>query len=244
MGTSGSGLGSNGGSNGASNGSSNGSAHGAGAPLDAGLDDHDDHDDQDDGPDEPAPGDAPPALLEPAPERILELAASAVRFVQQRYGVGLDFTQDTLSLLDQYVRDARTAVGERPESLELVATSVGAYFGEVVRRTYGGYWLDLADAASTRVALSSVFLSWNPFGTGHEAVLQREVEGLNAHLQLDPSDRDEVAARLRDLPEVDEAEYWLPTTRFDVISMIVDFLHARMRDRNEGDVVFERGDYR
>lgn len=225
------------------NGSTNGTANGAANGHDEAGHAHDD-----DGPDDaeldagaPPP---PPALLAPAPARVLELAASAVRFVQQKYGVGLDFTQDTLSLLDQYVRDARAAVGERPESLELVATSVGAYFGEVVRRTYGGYWLDLEDATTTRVALASVFLAWNPFGVGHEAVLQREVEGLNAHFQLDPGDADDVAARLRDLPEVDEDEYWLPTTRFDVLSMIVDFLHARMRDRGEGDVTFERADYR
>ena len=53
---------------------------------------------------------------EGAPQAVADLAASCVRFVERRYGVTLDFSPDTLSLLDQYVRDARGERGEKAEA--------------------------------------------------------------------------------------------------------------------------------
>lgn len=55
-----------------------------------------------------------------SPAPVVDLAAACVRFVTQRYRVPLDFTPDTLSLVDQYVRDARLELKEKPETLALV----------------------------------------------------------------------------------------------------------------------------
>src|SRR4051812_27227162 len=65
--------------------------------------------------------------LPPPPDRVAELCAACMRFVASKYKVPLDGTPDTLSLVDQYVRDAREAVRERPDTLELVAPAIGAY---------------------------------------------------------------------------------------------------------------------
>ena len=52
-----------------------------------------------------------------------------MRFVASKYKVALDGTPDTLSLVDQYIREARLAYAQRPESIDLVAPAVGAYLG-------------------------------------------------------------------------------------------------------------------
>src|SRR5688500_10225097 len=77
----------------------------------------------------------PAEPLGPPPGPVAELIAACNRFIASKYKVALDGTPLTLSLLDQYVRDAREAVTERPESIDLVAPAVGAYLGEVMRQT-------------------------------------------------------------------------------------------------------------
>src|ERR1700743_1071616 len=70
----------------------------------------------------------PPNLpLGPPPPPVAELVAACMRFVASKYKVALDGTPDTLSLLDQYVREAREAYTERPDTIEVVAPAVGAY---------------------------------------------------------------------------------------------------------------------
>ena len=72
------------------------------------------------------------------PAAVAELYASFLRFAASKYRVPLDFTEDTLPIVDQYVKDARAEITIRPETLNLVAASIGAYLGEVVRRRFGG----------------------------------------------------------------------------------------------------------
>jgi len=57
---------------------------------------------------EPQPEPEPEALPPPPPP-VAELVAACMRFVASKYKVALDGTPDTLSLVDQYVREARTA---------------------------------------------------------------------------------------------------------------------------------------
>src|SRR5688500_11974549 len=83
---------------------------------------------------------APLPPLEPPPPRVAELCAACMRFVATKYKVSLDGTPDTLSLVDQYVREAREAAVPRPESVALVAPAVGAYLGEVMRQQFRGEW--------------------------------------------------------------------------------------------------------
>src|SRR3954447_8223299 len=86
-----------------------------------------------------------PDPLPPPPPQVAELVAACMRFVASKYKVALDGTPDTLSLVDQYVREARKAYEERPESIDLVAPAVGAYLGEVMRQEFTAEWF--ADGA-------------------------------------------------------------------------------------------------
>jgi hypothetical protein len=185
----------------------------------------------------------PLAPLPPPPERVAELCAACMRFVASKYKVALDGTPDTLSLLDQYVRDAREAAQERPESVELVAPAIGAYLGEVLRQEFRAEWWADGDFDSWRLYFTNVYLSFNPLGMGREAITMSEAEGWNAHLTLDPGEREEIEARLAAMPSVDEEEYYLPTTRIDVITGVVETLRARAEASGMGDVTFTRDDY-
>ena len=177
--------------------------------------------------------------------KVAELAAACVRFVSARYGVMPDFTPDTLSLVDQWLRDARSEVKERPESEPIVVGAAGAYLGEVVRTHFGGFWHipDAEDPVTWRIRLGEVYCAFNPLGMAREALWVEPSEGWHAHLELDPGEREAIEARLAALPEVEEEEYYAPTTRFDVLSMVVDALREGMRARGMADVRFTAEDY-
>lgn len=188
-----------------------------------------------------ADGDAAAPL--PAPAAVAQLVASCIRFVATRYKTALDHTPDTLSLLDQYVRDARAELGPRPEAIELVQGAVGAYFGELVRVTYGGYWVALGDPSTWRVRLRHVYLSFNPIGVAREALLEQDAEGFGAHFRVDPGERELVEQRVASLPAVPEDEYYTPSTRWEVLQVICEVLRAHMAANGTGDVTFESEDY-
>jgi hypothetical protein len=211
------------GENGKSNGKSNGLANGSGG-----------HTEEEE---------AAPRELGPAPPQVAELVAACLRFVTSKYGVPLDGTSETLSLLDQYVRDARGEILVRPESIELIQATIGAYLGEVMRQAFGGEWIADGDHSTWRLFMTDVFLSFNPIGMMHEALTGEESEGWGAHLEMDEEDREAVQERLAALGEVDEAQYFLPSSRYDVVELTVQALRASARARGLSDVKFSREDY-
>jgi len=188
----------------------------------------------------PEPG---PEASEPAPPQVAELAAACVRFVRARYGATLDFAPDTLSFVDHWVREAQEELGERPELAELVESAAGAYLGEVIRREFGAFWSAEGERPGWRLLLSTVFCAFNPIGMAREALLQGEAEGWHAHFELDPGERDAIEARLVSLPSVRKDEYYAPSTRYDVVSIVVDALRAKMQENGVADVRFTPEDY-
>lgn len=185
----------------------------------------------------------PEPELEPPPAVIADLMSSCVRFVHAKYGVLLDGTQDTLSLLDAYVNEARLSAAERPETLPLTAAAIGAYFGEVVRLTFGGTWVTVGDHDTWKLCLKHVYLAFNPIGTAMEALTSDDAPGWHAHLVLEPDDQEQLERRLQALGDVPDDEFYLPTTRFDVIHIAVDAIHGRMAASGLGDVTFTPDDY-
>src|ERR1700735_3966695 len=81
----------------------------------------------------------------PAPANVAELAAACVRFVATRYGAALDFAPETLSFVDHWLREARAEIAERREAADVVQAAAGADLGEVIRRTFGGFWVAEGD---------------------------------------------------------------------------------------------------
>ena len=167
-----------------------------------------------------------------APVVIRDLAEGCVAFVQRSLGVALDYTAETLPLLDHYLAQAREDANARPETVPLLVQSAGAYFGEVVRRRHPSFWcVDGDDASAYRIAFEQVYLSLRPAELMREALLGGEASmdasGATPGLELEEGDRRAVSQRLAELPDVSEAEYYAPSTRLEVIDIAVEATHAR-----------------
>ena len=191
---------------------------------------------------EEAPGTDPDATAAPLPE-VAELADACVRFVAARYGVTLDYRPETLSLVDQWVRDARDEAERRAEILDLVQSAAGAYLGEVIRRERGGRWVVSADHSDWKLCLSTVYCAFNPIGMVREALLLEPAEEWHAHFELDPAERPGIEARLEALPAVPDDEYYAPTTRYDVVSIVFEALREGLRAAGLADARFDPEDY-
>lgn len=187
------------------------------------------------------------AADEEAPPRIRDLAEACVRFVHGAVGVQLDYTAETLPLLDHYLEDARKAAAARPETAPLVAHAAGAYFGEVVRRRHRSWWrADGDDPAFYRIELSEVYLAFSPVALIADALVRTSEEegGDMAHFELEEGDRAAVAERLADLPEVPVDEYYAPSTRLEVIDIVVDAIRSRkLAEGDDTDMALEPEDY-
>ena len=179
----------------------------------------------------------------PPPPQVAELAAACVRFVASRYGAALDFSPETLSFVDHWVREAREEVNQRPEATDLVQAAAGAYLGEVIRRTFGGYWATEGDHADWKLELERVYCAFNPIGMVREALTLEPADGWHAHFELDPAEAEVIERRLAALPPASEDEFYAPSTRFDVVSILFEALRGEMRARGLSDVRFAPEDY-
>jgi hypothetical protein len=178
------------------------------------------------------------------PDEVADLSAACAKFVRAKFGVPLDGTSDTLGLLDQYVRDARAELRNQPASLPLVTATIGAYFGEVLRRSFDSSWFATGSHEGWRLDFADVYLTFNPLGMAREALTLEEADGWHAHIEMDDAERDSVLARLAQLPMVADEEYYAPSTRFDVVEIAVAALRARAHEAGLSGVRFTGEDYR
>lgn len=164
--------------------------------------------------------------IAPAPRHVAELALACVEYVRRSIDASLDWTPETLPLLDAWLKQTR---GEnRPELMQLVAPTVGAYFGEVLRRVFPSRWFAPEGApASWRLELEGCFLYFNPVGMAVEAVQLEDTEGLGASIAIAEDLVDDLRAHLEATEPVRLEDYYLLTTRYEVIDQIVHFLMVR-----------------
>ena len=186
--------------------------------------------------------------LEATPPAVVDLAASCVRFVKRALGVQLDYQPETLSVLDHWLRTGKEAARERPEAAVLLAHAAGAYFGEVVRRRHASWWrAEDDDPGSFRIELRDVFLSFAPVDVARDALcLDRDADDEELEISsfdLDDDDRQAVADRLTELPEVGEDEYRAPSTRLEVLDIVVDAIRQRRAAHDAATLPLEPGDY-
>jgi hypothetical protein len=185
------------------------------------------------------------AELEPPPDEIAELVGMCVEAVARAAGAGLDFTPDTLPILDHYVSLAADSARARPELLPLLSRSVGAYFGELLRRELPGFWrIPSANVHDWALCARHVFLWINPFGVAFDALsADSEHEGPRSQLHVAPEYRAAVDARLALLPEVPPEEFFLLATRFEVIQLAAETLAVEMSNAGYSDMEYELEDY-
>lgn len=196
-----------------------------------------------------APAEPEARVVGDAPQVIAELAAACVRHVQKALGVTLDFTAETLPLLDHYLAEAQKTIVGRSEddvkaamaTLPVLVQTAGAYFGEVVRRRYPSWWrTEGDDPMGYRVELETVYLAFSPMLFMYEALARDlAVQGDQAvfeaaQIEMDEEDQKAAAERLAEL-EVSDEEYYAPSTRLEAIDVCVATIRARRMA--EGDPV-------
>jgi len=173
--------------------------------------------------------------VDEAPDLALELAASAFRMVKQSVKIDLDFTADTLPLLDHHLAMARAEAKQSDDLRQLIATSAGGYFGEVVRRHIpGARWhVQPNDFGAWRIELGHVFLHFNPIAMAMEALESGEVTGWSGHLEVLPQDRSLLEQALSRMGEIDEGDYYTLAVRLEVIEQVVAALESAQVARGE-----------
>ncbi len=186
-----------------------------------------------------------PAGFEGVPEPIVDLCRACVQYVHRATGIEPDFQPETLSLVDHYAAEARAALEVRPETLPLVAQAVGAYFGEVLRRSTNGFWrIPSPNFHDWQVCGSVAFLAVNPIGVGYDAVVGGEDhEGPRSQIRVAPEDRVGVEMRLADLPAVPEDQYFTLCTRLEVLEIAMDAVRAQQIARGYDEITFDPEDY-
>jgi hypothetical protein len=183
--------------------------------------------------------------LVPRPEPIDELCLACVDYVKRSLGVALDFTPDTLTLLDHYARSARADLTKNAALLQVIAPALGAYFGEVVRSRLDGFWrLATPNQHDWAVCSRLAFLAINPIGVAYDAIHGGiDHDGPRSTLRVAPEDRDYVDTRLAALPPVAEDEFFYFTTRFEVLEVTAEALTTKMEEDGYGGTQFSEQDY-
>lgn len=167
--------------------------------------------------------------LSPAPDVVTDLAASCVRFVSQALGLELDYSQDTLPILDHYLSSGDDI---EDEVLGLLAPACGAYFGEVVRRHVGeGDWsCPAGEYADWQLTLPSASMSFNPVGVAVEVATGEDAADWDAHFHVPPEDREAARDAVDRLGDVTAADYYTFSVRFEVLLQVFHALSRATAD--------------
>jgi len=101
--------------------------------------------------------------LVPSVANAAEIAAMVLPFVEQNYGLALDYGEASLAHLDSIIDDLRR--DQRFEALQPVLFCMGCYVGEVLVRRAGGRWRRTQDVGMGDVASSPIAVQM-PDGRG------------------------------------------------------------------------------
>lgn len=173
------------------------------------------------------------------PRQVEEYAGRTVEYVRSALGVALEYDSDTLPLLDHYLG---TVPPDRPEMIELVVATAGAYFGEVVRRRIGGRW----DGTTEEIAAWRIILptgvAFSPAGFVAAAITRtEELEDFESGLEAPPRMRPYLAEALGRMGEVSEDDYFSLCGRLDTLEHVHSVLLG-VAARLLGDTDDEDGD--
>lgn len=163
----------------------------------------------------------------PPPGAVFELAEQAVANVRNATQMVLDYSPETLPVLDHYLRGVPR---DQPETVRLMAATAGAYFGEVARKAIGGEW-DVHDPApgDWRLTLTGG-AKLSPVGMAAEAILQAPTEGYEGEFEVPEEERAVVSDALADR-EVPEDEFYSLSGRLETLLHVADLLAARWMER-------------
>lgn len=165
------------------------------------------------------------------PNEVVDLATACIASVNKTVGIELDFTPETLPLLDHYAKEVLDCPED--ELLALTGPLCGAYFGEVVRRRFeAARWHAPTDEhALWRIEFERVFLYFNPIGVALDVIL--ETNGPYAsELLFDPKDEELITSALGVYNDVRETDYFSFSVRMEALEQVVLRMGAAAEDKN------------
>lgn len=174
------------------------------------------------------------------PNEVVDLATACIASVNKTVGIELDFTPETLPLLDHYAKEVLDCPED--ELLALTAPLCGAYFGEVVRRRFeAARWHAPNDEhALWRIEFERVFLYFNPIGVALDVIL--ETNGPYAsELLFDPKDEELITTALGVYNDVRETDYFTFSVRMEALEQVVLNMGAAAEDKSR---TYSSGEYR
>lgn len=170
--------------------------------------------------------------MEEPPPIVQELALGAFRLVKERLALELDFTAETLPILDHYLRTLADEDDGRPDETmaALVTPCAGAYFGEVVRRTLHGLRWRLPtpqdEYRQWRIEHLSGRLEFNPVGVALEALFREAFSDWAGHLEVADSKRAAVDRSLAGSGPVREDDFYRLAVRHEVLEQVLEVVRA------------------
>lgn len=176
--------------------------------------------------------------IAPPPDEIAALAERCVLHVESRFGLRPDFTPETLSLLDHLIeavlaeeaRGAAPPPGHRLRSqlAPILVPTLGAYFGEVVRRCFPCRWrVAGADTLERLLEFEHCPLRLHPFAAVAEAIMRAVTSDGPAVLLPAPVLLDGLRERLALVPPLPEDQLHTLTTMFEVLQISTEWLCAK-----------------
>jgi hypothetical protein len=161
-------------------------------------------------------------MLESVPPRVREYADQAVSYVRRALGIQLEYDSNTLPVLDHYLR---TVPDDQPAALQLVVTTSGAYFGEVVRQRLGGRW-ELAEQETEWRIVLPTGLNFSPVGFVAAAIARADLEDLDSEIAAPPRMVPYVQRALARMGEVTVEDYYSLCGRLDTLEHVHEVLVA------------------
>src|SRR3954471_16363401 len=161
-------------------------------------------------------------MLDSVSPRVRECADQAVSHVRRALGIQLEYDSNTLPVLDHYLR---TVPEDQPAALQLVVTTSGAYFGEVVRQRLGGRW-ELADREAEGRMVLPTGLNFSPVGFVAAAIARADLEDLDSEIAAPPRMLPHVQRALARMGEVTVDDYYSLCGRLDTLEHVHEVLVA------------------
>lgn len=172
------------------------------------------------------------------------LAERCVLHVAHRFEIELDFGPETLGLIDHFIEAVVTDEGEgrrppvgdarRAHLVHLLAPTIGAYFGEVLRRFVPCRWrIPSEDPREWLLEFDEYLLRFNPAGAAAEALMGETVEAWGGSFVTAPEQMVGLHERLAAAPPLPEDQFYALTSRYEVLQIVDDWLRARAAAADE-----------
>ena len=184
-------------------------------------------------------------MIPGSPERISHLAGRCITHVKNRTGITLDYQSETLSVVDFFIQQVLKDEGKgdippagdhrRADMMHLLAPTIGAYFGEMVRHSFPCRWrIETDDPKEWFIEFEHVPLRFRPVGAAAEALVESDIDDWGCCLATAREETTPLRERLQAAPPVSEEEFFTLSTRFEVLQIAVDWLRARISISNNG----------